>query len=75
MKKCISLGGGSIEKFMNPKVDYIIAKYASNDWDRNMELALKENSHVKIAQSQFILDCYKEQKLLKDDKYFITGNK
>ena len=75
MKKCISVGGGSIEKFMNPKVDYIIAKYASNDWDRNMELALKENSHVKIAQSQFILDCYKEQKLLKDDKYFITENK
>ena len=72
MKKCILGSGGAIEKFMSPQIDYIISLNDSNDWDRNMELALKDNSNVKIAKSQFISDCYRDQELLKDKEYFIV---
>ena len=72
MKKCILGSGGAIKKFMSPQIDYIISLNDSSDWDRNMELALKDNSNVKIAKSQFISDCYRDQELLKDKKYFIV---
>ena len=72
MKKCILGSGGAIKKFMSPQIDYIISLNDSNDWDRNMELALKDNSNVKIAKSQFISDCYRDQELLKDKEYFIV---
>ena len=72
MKKCILGSGGVIKKFMSPQIDYIIFLNDSNDWDKNMELALKDNANVKIAKSQFISDCYRDQQLLNDKEYFIV---
>ena len=71
MKKNIVLSGGLIEKFMSSTVDYIICQNSSSEWDRNFDIALNDNPKVKLAQSQFIHDCNREQTLLTDDKYFI----
>ena len=71
IKKNIVLSGGLIEKFMSSTVDYIICQNSSSEWDRNFDIALNDNPKVKLAQSQFIHDCNREQKLLTDDKYFI----
>merc|ERR1712213_201355 len=59
LKKCILVSGGTVQKFMSPEIDYIISQNESHEWDRNMELALRDNSKVKIAKSQFIFECYK----------------
>jgi DNA-repair protein XRCC1 len=71
VKKCILSSGGSVEKVIGPNVNYVVCVDASREWDRNLDLALKEAPEVKFVRSQFITDCCKKGHLLKAPDYYI----
>ena len=74
VKKTILSSGGSLKKIIGPDVDYVVCQGAYNKWDRNLELAQKENPEIKCVHSEFITDYYKKGQLLETPNYYITKN-
>jgi len=74
VKKCILSSGGYLKKVMGPNVNYVVCVDAYREWDRNLDLAVKEAPKVKFVRSKFITDCCKKGQILGTPDYYILKN-
>ena len=59
---------------MGPNVNYVVCVDAYREWDRNLDLAVKEAPKVKFVRSKFITDCCKKGQILGTPDYYILKN-
>jgi len=72
-RRVLQLADCKVEPFMTPNVDIVVTE--NGDWDRNFDLARRENPKVKFIRANFFRDYSRDAATMKSAHKYLISNK